>query len=364
MNIQTQNNEVSTLVTFDTETVSKIILEFLGNKESLKYTSLGKTFTIRLNDLEQFHRLLEQKLEHQKDIFAIHLSIDIGFQNDIHRTINGIESLLKFNDISNLEIETITLTWKVINKFTKNKSIETQNIELSFLTKNDEAILNITHTNQAWAIEIQNLFLTKINEICKEDSLLIKTYKKFNSYEKNFILIISLMFLTLMIFFTSQIDTNNPRAQDIALSNAILENFKRNSNKDELIISLALGNNFKSDQLSKIIYENGILEKESELNIEKAIHETPQKSARFIFISSIGLGFLIFLFPLITSRYIKYALSRLQTPSFIILTNYLETQFQNKFDKVNNWNFYSISLLFYGVISSLVAAFVWKLFQL
>lgn len=363
MNIQTQNNEVSTLVTFDTETVSKIILEFLGNKESLKYTSTGKTFTIRLNDLEQFHRLLEQKLEHQKDIFAIHLSIDIGFQNDIHRTINGIESLLKFNDITNLEIETITLTWKVINKFTKNKSVETQNIELSFLAKSDKVILNITHTNQAWAIEIQNLFLSKINEICKEDNLLIKTYKKFNSYEKNLVLTMALMFLTLMFLLTNQIDINKPKDQDIALSNAILENYNRNSNKDELIISLALGKDFKNPHLSKMIYENGILEKESKLNIEKAIQETPAKSAKFLFISSLSLGFLVFLLPIIISRYIKYALSRLQTPSFIILTNYLEAQFQNKLNKVNNWNFYSISLLFYGVISSLVAAFVWKLFH-
>jgi hypothetical protein len=312
---QYKQDSSNDIIEFDRETISRIILEFLGNKETLNYSKKGRSFLLRHNDLAQFHYLLDQKLANQKDVLTLHLNADFHFNDGSIRSINDINSFEKINEINNISTDRVTLTWKIINKFHGHKNIETQVIELSFIVASEEIILNITHTNQSWALEIFELFRKKIVEITHKDNLWIRFYKSINNIEaSNFI--ITYIFVLMFAFFTLSklssppIDTNK-----INPIQTIFNNYKFTNNKEDLLISLSILDNYKNEQALYLLEKNKILDPKSQENLIKALDASIHKNSTFKTVLNWALFLFVFLIliPSIFARASATSLARRST---------------------------------------------------
>jgi hypothetical protein len=357
-------DQTNNIIEFDKETISRIILEFLGNKETLNYSKKGQSFLLRHNDLAQFHYLLDQKLANQKDILTLHLNVDFHFSDGTIRSINDISSFEKINEINNVNTDRVTLTWKIINKFHGHKNIETQVIELSFIVASEEIILNITHTNQSWALEIFELLRKKIIEITQKDSLLIHFYKSIVKMDiSNFI--ITYFFAVILAFFTLSklsappIDTNK-----LDPIQTIFNNYKATESKEDLLISLSILDKYENEQALYLLEKNKILDPKSQENLIKTLDADINKDSTFKKIANWSIFLFIFfiLIPSILIIYPNYALKKLRKPSYIIINNYMESMYEKKIDSMKGFGFYGATAfslsVFTGVVGCIIYDFV------
>lgn len=351
------------IIEFDKETISRIILEFLGNKETLNYSKKGQSFLLRHNDLAQFHYLLDQKLANQKDILTLHLNVDFHFSNGSIRSINDISSFEKINEINNTYTDRVTLTWKIINKFHGHKNIETQVIELSFLVASEEIILNITHTNQSWALEIFELFRKKIEEISHKDNLLIRFYKSIDNmgasnFYTTYIFVLMLAIFTFTKLSSPPIDNNK-----ILPIQTIFDNYKNTNSKDDLLISLSILNNYNEDQALYLLEKNKVLDHQSQKNLIQALDANINNNSTFKKIINWSLILFIFfiLIPLILIGYPNYALKKLRKPSYIIINNYMENMYEKKMNAMKGFGFYGATAFSISILTGVIGCVIYDL---
>ena len=254
-------------------------------KKRLRINLLEFHFFFGNNDLEQFHYLIEQKLADQKQVFESHLTISFNYSDKTTRTINGIKALIKINEVRNTTVNSLTMTWKVINRFHNQEQVSTQIIALTFDIINEEVLLTITHTNQAWAMEIKNLLNNKIQEVMIPNSRITKVYKKVGNlgFSSAFLIVVLLFFIFDLVKTENTENKSSKKKNDVV--NVVLENYQLTNNKDELIMSLALINNlddktaletFKNTQF----IENKILQNK----IVKAYEDKSKKTYKNFFL--------------------------------------------------------------------------------
>ncbi|POZ54015.1 hypothetical protein [Methylovulum psychrotolerans] len=174
-----KNSELSVILS--EQKFADMILNFLGKKEKLTYHLKKTAFLIRQNDIEQFYYLLDSKIAKEHHVYIDHFSVNISYNDSTSREISGIESLNKFLETRDVIPSDVTMSWNIIIKYPKSDTIENQRVQLSFIKGNNsdnygngEVLLVIEHTNQAWGVEVLNLFKDKIAELS------IKQTKKFN----------------------------------------------------------------------------------------------------------------------------------------------------------------------------------------
>ncbi|EKE23155.1 MAG: hypothetical protein ACD_6C00577G0002 [uncultured bacterium] len=356
-------DDKSIVVALDESTLAKIITEFLGNKETLTYQSVGIPFLLRNNDLEQFHYLIEQKLADQKQVFESHLTVSFNYSDKTTRTINGIKALIKVNEVRNTIINSLTMTWKVINRFHNQEQVSTQIIALTFDVINEEILLTITHTNQAWAMEIKNLLNNKIQEVMIPNTKTTRVYKKVGNlgFSSAFLIIVLLFFIFDLV--KTENTENKPSKKKNDVVNVVLENYQLTNNKDELIMSLALINNlddrtaletFKNTQF----IENKILQNK----IVKAYEEKSKKTYKNFFLQIFILLLNYIVSPLIIIYYAKYAYQKLRNQSFIIINNFMEKTHEKAIKMQKDLPFYGISLIAFSFIIGVIVNYFSKFF--
>lgn len=356
-------DQTNGIIQFDKETISKIILEFLGNKETLNYSQKGHSFLLRHNDLAQFHYLLDQKLANQKDILTLHLNVDFHFNDGTIRSINDISSFEKINEINNVDTDRVSLTWKIINKFHGHKNIETQVIELSFIVPSEEIILNITHTSQSWALEILELFRKKIIEMTNKDNLWVKFYKFIDNIDaSNFIItyvfLLIFLFLTISKFSSPPIQTNKIDPIQTAFTN-----YKISKNKDDLLVSLSILDNYKNEQALYLLERNKLLESKSQENLINSINNNISKNSTFNKITQWSIFILVFfiLIPFVLLGYPHYALKKLRKPSYIVINNYMENKYEKIINSMKGAGFYSATAFSISIITGVIGCIIYDL---
>ena len=149
-----KNNDKELSILLAQQTFVDMVLNFLGTKEKLNYRT-DNDFILRLNDIEQFHYLLEAKIAKEQTVHINHFSVAISYHDGTSREINDIRALNGFIETRDVLPRSVTLTWNVVVDFPTSTSVENQTIELTFSTnrkaeKLGEVILTINHTNQAW----------------------------------------------------------------------------------------------------------------------------------------------------------------------------------------------------------------------
>lgn len=386
-------------VTIDENHMADIIINFLGKKEKLQY-EIEKIFHLRLNDIEQFHYLLEEKINKEQYINIQLFTVSFLFDDNTTRIINTIESLNSYHETRDVTPISANLSWNIILQFPNSDTIESQKIDLNFSINPKgnigEIFLNIEHTNQAWGIEVLNLLKNKILSIIKPEesnlkyARIIKRNINFNVFF-NYILIIALT--STIVFFPLSLVTeknNNKYSKNgISAEYILYKEYKSSKiSKDKLneymfIISNldreeqeeALKKYFKKSKLREYLIDSldkektliGILNKfigneilltadSTEKNRDlESLTEKPRRKILLTIISAI----LIFIF----SYYylIKY-ISFHSGKSFILTTNKINYIFEKYNIKKNKREFYSIKLIIFTIISGLLVNYLFQIF--
>ena len=208
-----KNKEIS--IKLNEESFSDLILNFLGKKEKIKYTNTT-TFNIRLNDIEQFYYLLDEKIKKEQFTHINNFTLAIIYNDNTSRELTGIEKLNEFNETRDVYVTGLTLTWNIILKFPKNETVENQKIDISFYIfdkeKDEENIsdgyvlINIEHTNQAWALEVLNLLKTHTGNLITKQSNKSIYYKKIKNNLSYKLMIYFLLFVICFLFHVININ--------------------------------------------------------------------------------------------------------------------------------------------------------------
>lgn len=357
-NIDIAKNDV--ILNISQNIFADIILNFLGNKQVLLYED-ENYFHITLNDLEQFYYLINEKIHKENYTNIDYFSVLISYHDKTKREINGIESLKSYLETRDVSPKNIILTWNIILDFPSTQTIENQKIEVFFNTEetNNNILLKIEHTNQAWGIEILNLLKDHIQ------TLVIDTPKKLkiaNSIRKTMYKNTFLTLLTLLLVMTTYtlflIDTIESK-KDIrgkSISKIINIGIKENKSQEALLASFLVSNNvdnnlslnsFSSQKINNELVDFFEIQKNN-----KPIFLNKKNSVIF-FIIGIILGIAIF-----TEQIIRYY----KTSSFILITKRAEKELQNFIESKNKIEYFSLTLIAVSIICSVIANIIYQFF--
>lgn len=350
--------EVSTInsvgLPLDPENFSRVILDFLGRKENLSYKS-HDNFILNFEDISQFNHIINSKISYQKNIVLEHFSANLGYSDGTFREINTSEALNHFLETRSLNVDSINLNWKIIIKFDNSPTIETQEINLLFITNldfNDSnetpyIELSINHTNQSWALDILNAFKEKINQIKIEQSSLKKRYSRF---KKNpfFLSILMASFLSMCFALMIPIATESTQIlrQDL-IKYTLKQDYKDDVTK---LVSLLHITSLNKNELKDL------KNKDEEIRnlIDKKNKET---------IIQLILIVLFMITPFIIRKYIYYSINYFDHKSFIIVNTTSENELKKYKDKKSKINYISITVIISSIVLSLIAAIIFKLME-
>lgn len=339
----------------DQKTFSEVILNFLGRKENLSYKSRNN-FILRIEDISQFNHLIKSKISYQKNIVLEHFSVNFEYSDKTSRQINGSDALDSFLETRSVDTTSVNLNWKIIIKFDDSPSIETQEIDLLFMTdigikglKDEYSFikLSINHTNQSWALDILNAFKDKINELSFDPPKIKKIYDKMSD---------SSLFLTsmvvLMLIFS------------VCLMFPVSSDLSQDLKKD--LVRYTLKQNYNND-ISKVI---GLLEVTA-LD-KKELRELKQKNKELepIFKNSneelmihIFLMTLLLSAPFIINWYINYSIKYLNHKSFIVINNANNNSLQKYKDDKSKITYFGFTIVVTTIIVSIIAAIIFKIIE-
>ena len=80
-------------VNIEQEDFAKMIMNFMGKKESLEYINTKRKFLLNIKDLTNLHYSLIQKIEKEQFTQVKNLSITVEFDDLTAHTFNSIEKL-------------------------------------------------------------------------------------------------------------------------------------------------------------------------------------------------------------------------------------------------------------------------------
>lgn len=365
-NITSQKKENQLQLNLDKELLGNIILNVLGKKQKLTYKLENQNFHLKLNDLEQFYYLLEQKLNKENTLTALHFNVNIQYFDNTSREINDFESLQTFMETRQVLVKSVTLTWNIVLKFPMSKTVENQVIEVTFITNdsefsNGDIILNIDYTNQALGVEILNLFKEHICSIIIEEQRIVKLYKKTKVFVLNvgYIFILLALFITILKLF-SIIDDKQLNEEHIKTLKTVV-NTKNNNEKVDNLLALYI---FSQNNINTKLIDY-IESKELKYRLNEFIKNKEEKKAdNDKDILKYFLSFVVFPISLIMLLiyYIKYSLKYYSIGAYILLTNKTETIYNNFINQKNKISYISFSVIIFSIFCSIVANFIYNLF--
>lgn len=347
--------------------MADIIINFLGKKEKLKYLG-AKYFTLRLNDIEQFYYLIEEKIKKEQYVNIQLFTVSFLFNDNTTRTINTIRSLNKYTETRDVIPITVTLTWHVILQFPEVNTVETQKIELTFNTLSyaEGIFLNIEHTNQSWDIEILNLIKDKILSVSSSAPKNVKRMKyiKDDVFDcdngSRMLLLITVLTISIVMMFSIFESTSLKINYN---SKEIFEEYKNKKiSRNDFSDYIYIMNNFdKKMQLvmiekhmNKSHLQSSVLNKITNIIKEKEIKKKSLYKNMTITVGSLTLSIFLLYFYMI--RYIEYY----SIKSYILTTNRSTLTYEKDLKIKNKVEFYSINLIIFTLITGVIVNFIYS----
>jgi hypothetical protein len=345
-----------------------IILNFLGNKEILKYED-NLNFILRMNDLEQFYYLINEKIVKEHPVSLDHFHVRISYSDKTNRELSGINQLNSYLETRDVLPIDVTLTWNILVQYPNASTVENQNIELSFFKINKRSgsdcsgrlLLTINHTNQAWGIEILNLIKDKIQEIAIPPHRAFKNATLLNSFFFSrdqgllFTLIIIMSSLVLNTFFLQSIST---KSEDFLEIGKIWNKYPDMPEVRQAIFAVE---NLSSDDLklfaSEYIKNPELRSTLIELATNSSKIEAKKSSFKPLFPGLIILLFLAFNF------YLRKTIRYYEINSHILTSRRAETQMDNEKLSKGKLEYVSISALLITVFCGLATSAIYQLLQ-
>ena len=356
------------------ELFSEMLMGFLGKKQTIRYVNLKDNFDVTIDDLCQFHYYFEQKLKREQYTTINNLNVDFDFDDMTTYSLNGIDNLSKYTDHENKIPISVTMTWDIVLSFPGNSVIEHQKVSLSLgsVSLSDHSSefrnsipndidsfvrLEVETTNQAWGIEVSNLFRKHIESLIKKVPLEIKVTKFINKYVLTSYALIASFFI---FFMFSTFQGNNYEFTKSALKIEYLEKAVKVNDVNEIssldnyilmkilearqINNKVLTNYIKSDDLKNIM--NDYIDK----------FESQQFTG---LIAILGKAFLVVIFAFMLKLYVIQTNKFYMNESYLLLTKEIKKKYNLKQESQNRLQHYSVIVLVLAALSSVIASFIY-----
>ncbi len=358
----TNNNQHKEIaISLNGETLADIIINFLGKKERLTYSS-DEYFVLQHNDIEQFYYLIKEKISRENNVHLESFSVNFIYNDSTNRQINSIQALETFNETRDVIPHSTILTWHIITNHPEKNHIYTQKIEVLLKTqdiksqenKNSLISISIESTNQSWANEILFIVQNHLKQITKrknnkfiEKIISIDIY----DYAKTFFHSILTPILMIEFFLLLYILIESP----MAIHNKISENkeiVERASEKDLIILTLHNLDAVENAQITPKV-------KERIIEIKNDKNEIANKNKRkliVIFFSSIVVAILVYLWKIIATEFY-------QDKSFILITPKSKVEYEKFKDKKNRASYISLSVVITTIILGLIVNALYEIIK-
>ncbi|MDM8557364.1 hypothetical protein [Candidatus Parabeggiatoa sp. HSG14] len=366
-------NDEDIQIKISQEKFARIILDFLGKKQTLSY-QIETAFLLDISNIAQFHYLLSEKIEKEQDTFLSLFNITIQYDDNTKRQFGDIKNVNSFYEVRDVVATDVTLHWEIVVEFPKKK-IENQKIELSFSVKNQKSYgtidLNIEHTNQAWGIEVLNHFKSYLKSIETPQypvvnwAIKTKTILNFKFLSKLMMLIvfIGVMFASLVFsFFESQgkglsTTISSDRQEQILKLYA----FNEHNLTQQIKIALFALENFHVEFI-QLTSDNLITDEKIKFILSNVVKNTAKKkNILLLWLSSITIFFLsVFGILILAVFYLKRLIKFHEKRSFIILSSRSERIFNEYKSSKGKVEFFSFSLLFFSIMCGIIANIIYQ----
>lgn len=221
------NSEPTFNLSLPREEVAGIIVDFLGKKESLTFQESG-FFNIDIHRLRQYQLILEDKVEKEHNLSLGFFEFTIHYDDGTVRKIRGRDGFDSYFEQRMVYPVNVVMQWNLVLQFPNSKTVETQKIQLSFDTNNNEGLgevrLSIEYSNVSWGMEVISLLK---NQIAKDLSLPSKVDKKYEKISQKKYLVdnsILISIIVLLLYFISIIiSTGHDFTKKFSLDNSYQE---------------------------------------------------------------------------------------------------------------------------------------------
>jgi hypothetical protein len=351
------NNGLSVILS--QQKFAEMILNFLGKKEKLTYQVDKTSFFIRLNDLEQFFYLLEAKTSKEQGVYLDHFLVSISYNDGTKREIAGIEALNRFNETRDVLPIDVTMTWNIVIKYPNAETIENQKIELSFINDinqkdNSKIILIIHHTNQAWGVEVLNLFKDKIRQ------LIIKQSKKYITSKRIISLLNTLsssLFPTVAVFLAIA-STVSKEDFDSDYYYNLIPSYTSEKDSSDKEISLYSIQHLNSNDIRRSA--NTVIKSSKIKGDLLKIADSKDSMKWHAFKKFLFSLFSIFCPILVFYFYFRKACLFYFVPSFILINRRSESDYQEYKNNKRNIEFYSITFISFSIFTGVIVNYIYQ----
>ena len=357
---QVENKEVS--ISLNKEAFATFVLDFLGKKEKLVYKD-AIDFILNHNDVEQFYYLINEKVSREQYVFIDHFLVTISYNDNTTREISGIESLQRFLETRHVYPESITLTWNIIVRFPNAETIENQRIDLTFnidgfdkRKKGGGVILSISHTNQAWGIEVLNLIKDKIKNvsIARPGPAVIAAYLLEKATKE---LILLLLMIVATLFTMLAPDYKNGRV-DPSNYYKTAESINQSTDVKEIIVATLAIQGMDSANIKKTA-ENLIASPKLKESLKQiGDHNAKIESTKLY----VPIAFLGLVFSIVVVRvYLEKLFAYYGSSSHILVTARAQSRYDTEKASKGKTEFYSITFIVFTVVLGIVANFIYQM---
>jgi hypothetical protein len=173
------------------DSFKNFIASLLGKPQTIGKVFRGG-FDIGLQEIEDLHLLLNQRISQQNTNSLIQFTARIVFDDSSSVLLNSFEDLKSYKEVRPVASTQIHLSWEYLVNFNDRKNPEKQEIEVTYLTRtvspflmidDDEEIVSspmmrasgyvtfrIKHTARTWGADIEALLTGYIKNIIQKES--------------------------------------------------------------------------------------------------------------------------------------------------------------------------------------------------
>lgn len=186
-------------IPFEGDEFNNFIIGLLGKPQQITKIIRGN-FDIHLKDVQNFHDLVEQRVNQQNEGKLIQFKAKIYYSDDSSVTLGSYSELLTYNEVKPIISEAILLTWIYLIKFNNKDVPEKQEINLLIggtpigTKENDDEIsffqnttpggffkIDINHTARTWGTDMEALLSNQVNSIMRSPTFIKRFFIKFRS---------------------------------------------------------------------------------------------------------------------------------------------------------------------------------------
>jgi hypothetical protein len=353
-------NDKPIILEFTQNNMANMILNFLGHKQSLHYVPEDGYFIVDKENIAQFYYLLEQKIAKEQYTHLNSFIVNIGYSNNTNFIIHSIEALNTFLETrSDITPISVVLEWKIILQFPNATTIESQNISVFFKIKKDgqgEVNLAVQHTNQAWGLEILNLFQSHIDTIRQNKSQKLKKAISMKTISE----IIGILGILLWLFLShnilkDDISTLDISEQRIELINKLQSIDMNQRNSQDLTLLLSIVN----EQNMENFYEKIRINEPYKNIFNEYLKEIEQIKKQYL--NNFLYGTFAFFLTILALYYQSIqAIKYFKLQSFILLTKKAEKEYQMFINSKNQKEYYSLTLICFTLITGVIGNFIYQ----